>query len=132
MNKNKITPAQGRADTTDKQWNWKCGVKFPYVSHLQSPPKWRKNEDQDNVFQILGDIGNAARMQLVVNTLIGTVAAGLAESMALAEKIGLDPAEVLRVLMLSDAASSLVETKGTGTQHAKSWARDLSLCDSLR
>lgn len=59
-------------------------------------------------------------MQLVVNTLIGTVAAGLAESMALAEKIGLDPAEVLRVLMLSDAASSLVETKGTGTQHAKS------------
>ena len=46
--------------------------------------------------------------------LTGTVAAGLAESMALAEKIGLDQAELLRVLMLSDVASSLVETKGTG------------------
>lgn len=66
------------------------------------------------MFHFSGDIGNAARMKLVVNMLIGTVAAGLAESMALAEKIGLDQAALLRVLMLSDVASSLVETKGTG------------------
>ncbi len=63
---------------------------------------------------VSGDIGNAARMKLVANMLVGTMAAALAESMALAEKIGLDQAELLRVLMMSDVASSLVESKGSG------------------
>ncbi len=53
-------------------------------------------------------------MKLVVNMLMGTVIAGLAESMALAEKIGLDQAELLRVLMMSTVQSPLLETKGTG------------------
>ncbi|XP_061185348.1 uncharacterized protein LOC133197103 [Saccostrea echinata] len=44
------------------------------------------------------DIGAATRMKLIVNMVMGTVVAGLAEAMAMAEKVGLDQEDVAEVL----------------------------------
>jgi len=57
-------------------------------------------------------------MKLVLNLFMGTVLAGLAESLALAEKVGLDQEEVLQILDISPAACPLVKFKGHG-QYAK-------------
>ena len=50
---------------------------------------------------------------------MGTVLAGLAESMALAEHIGLDQEEVLKILTLSPVSCPLVRTKGKGKYPSK-------------
>ena len=63
---------------------------------------------------ISGEIGCAAKMKLVLNLFMGTVIAGLAESLALAEKVGLDQEGVLQILDLSPVACPLVKTKGHG------------------
>ncbi len=61
-----------------------------------------------------GEIGSAAKMGLVVNLLGSTILAGLAESLALAEKVGLDQEEVLQILQLSAYNCSFIKSKGTG------------------
>lgn len=61
-----------------------------------------------------GEMGFATKMKLVLNMLMGTMLAGLAETMALAEKIGLNTAEVLNILSHTTGSSSLLRTKGTG------------------
>lgn len=61
----------------------------------------------------LGEIGTAAKMKLVVNLMIGSMLAGLAETLALAEKVGLDQDEVLHILELSPASCPFIKTKGT-------------------
>lgn len=64
-----------------------------------------------NVFNLV-DLGMASKMQIVLNALYGTTLAGLAESLSLASKVGLDPSEVLEVLGHSSASSSLIREKG--------------------
>jgi len=59
-------------------------------------------------------MGFATKMKLVLNMLMGTMLAGLAETMALAEKIGLNAAEVLNILSHTMGSSALLRTKGTG------------------
>ena len=66
------------------------------------------------MFYYVGEVGSATKMKLVISMLMGTVLAGLAESMALAEHIGLDQEEVLKILTLSPVSCPLVRTKGKG------------------
>jgi len=59
-------------------------------------------------------MGYATKMKLVLNMLMGTMLAGLAETLALAEKVGLNTANVLNILSHTSGSSSLLRTKGTG------------------
>jgi 3-hydroxyisobutyrate dehydrogenase len=56
-------------------------------------------------------------MKLVLNYVMGTTLAGLAEGMALAEKIGLNTAEMLNILSHTPVSSPFLRTKGTGAVH---------------
>jgi len=60
----------------------------------------------------LGEMGLATRMKLVLNMLVGTTLAGLAESLALAGKLGLNINDVLEVLSHSSASSQFIREKG--------------------
>ncbi|XP_059619118.1 cytokine-like nuclear factor N-PAC isoform X3 [Phlebotomus argentipes] len=60
----------------------------------------------------LGDVGNASRMNLVLQMIAGISLAGLSESMALAERAGLQTKDVLEVLELTNMASPLILEKG--------------------
>lgn len=53
-------------------------------------------------------------MKLVLNILIGSTLAGLAESLALASKLGLDTNEVLQIINNSTASSQFLREKGSG------------------
>lgn len=63
---------------------------------------------------ILGEVGSATKMKLVLNILIGSTLAGLAESLALASKLGLDTNEVLQIINNSTASSQFLREKGSG------------------
>jgi 3-hydroxyisobutyrate dehydrogenase len=56
----------------------------------------------------LGPLGSGATMKLVSNLLIGVQAAALAEALVLAERAGLDPAQVAEVVTSGSAASPVV------------------------
>jgi 3-hydroxyisobutyrate dehydrogenase-like beta-hydroxyacid dehydrogenase len=60
----------------------------------------------------LGPWGNAARMKLVVNLVLGLNRAVLAEGLAFARACGLDPAVSLGVLQAGAAYSRVMDTKG--------------------
>lgn len=60
----------------------------------------------------LGPWGAGARMKLVVNLVLGLNRAVLAEGLAFAEHLGVDPRQALDVLQASPAASRVMETKG--------------------
>uniref|UniRef100_T1JPD6 3-hydroxyisobutyrate dehydrogenase n=1 Tax=Strigamia maritima TaxID=126957 RepID=T1JPD6_STRMM len=60
----------------------------------------------------LGDVGNAAKMNLVINVMMGTMLAGLAEGMALADRAGLQQKDVLEVLELSSLSCNAILDKG--------------------
>lgn len=60
----------------------------------------------------LGPAGSGSRMKLAVNLVLGLNRAVLAEGLAYAESIGLDPAATLEVLGVSPAASAVMATKG--------------------
>jgi len=61
----------------------------------------------------LGEVGNAARMKLVHQMLMGTVMAGLAESIALAESVGLDLNMVQHLFEISVLSCPLIKNKGS-------------------
>jgi len=61
-----------------------------------------------------GEMGQATKMKLVLNMLMGTMLAGLAETMALSEKIGLNTVQVLNILSHTVGSSALLRSKGTG------------------
>jgi 3-hydroxyisobutyrate dehydrogenase-like beta-hydroxyacid dehydrogenase len=63
------------------------------------------------VFQI-GGIGAAARMKLASNLVLGLNRAALAEGLAFAEAIGIDPAAALEVFKGSSAYSRAMDVKG--------------------
>lgn len=65
-----------------------------------------------------GETTSGCKMKLVVNMLMGTFVAGLAESLALADKVGLDQDALLQILDLSVMSCPLVRSKGQGkTEH---------------
>jgi 3-hydroxyisobutyrate dehydrogenase-like beta-hydroxyacid dehydrogenase len=103
-------------------------------------------EDATTCFQamgkktfFLGETGNGVKMKLVVNMMMGTVMAGLAEAMSLAEKIGLDQDELLQVLDLSSLASPIIRSKGNAIMSSKfetnfplqHQQKDLRLCINM-
>jgi 3-hydroxyisobutyrate dehydrogenase-like beta-hydroxyacid dehydrogenase len=62
-----------------------------------------------------GEVGSATSMKLVINTLYGAMLAGLAETLALGEKVGLQQEMILEILGLLPIASPLIASKGDGT-----------------
>lgn len=62
-------------------------------------------------------------MKLIVNMVMGTVVAGLAEAMAMAEKVGLDQEDVAEVLSVGALSCPTVVHKSQG----KSYRRGVSL-----
>ncbi|XP_030836525.1 putative oxidoreductase GLYR1 isoform X1 [Strongylocentrotus purpuratus] len=60
----------------------------------------------------LSDTGNAARMKLVINMIIGGVMCCFAEGMALADKSGLSQSVLLDILNLGSIANPLISGKG--------------------
>ena len=64
-----------------------------------------------NVFYV-GSTGNAAKMKLVSNLVLGLNRAALAEGLVFAESIGIDPSSALEVLRGSAAYSRQMDTKG--------------------
>lgn len=60
----------------------------------------------------LGDVGNASRMNLVLQMISGIQVAALAEAMALADRAGLQQKDVLEVLELTSMASPQMLDKG--------------------
>ncbi len=69
-----------------------------------------------NVFHV-GGSGAAARMKLVTNLVLGLNRAALAEGLAFAETLGLNPVATLEVLQASAAYSRQMDTKGSKMIH---------------
>ncbi|KAL5012099.1 hypothetical protein ScPMuIL_010650 [Solemya velum] len=68
----------------------------------------------------LGDeVGGATRMKLIVNMVMGTVMASLAEGMAMAEKVGLDQEDVAEVLSLGSLSCPTVIHKSQAILNQK-------------
>lgn len=62
----------------------------------------------------LGEVGNASKMNLVLQLMAGVTLAALAESMALADRAGLQQKDVLEVLELTSLACPAILDKGKG------------------
>ncbi|XP_029715238.1 cytokine-like nuclear factor N-PAC isoform X1 [Aedes albopictus] len=60
----------------------------------------------------MGDVGNATKMNLVLQMISGVMLAGLAEGLALADRAGLQQKDVLEVLELTSMSSEMVMQKG--------------------
>jgi 3-hydroxyisobutyrate dehydrogenase-like beta-hydroxyacid dehydrogenase len=60
----------------------------------------------------VGDTGDGARMKLVTNLVLGINRAALAEGLALAEAMGLDPTRTLEVMRSGAAYSRIMDSKG--------------------
>jgi len=60
----------------------------------------------------LGEVGNASKMNLVLQTVLGVTLAGLAEGMALADRAGLQQKDVMEVLELTGLACPTLLGKG--------------------
>ena len=60
----------------------------------------------------LGDTGNAARMKLANNLVMGSMLAALGEGMALASKSGLDTAQLLEILDSGAMSNPMFRLKG--------------------
>ncbi|KAJ3675347.1 hypothetical protein LUZ60_004389 [Juncus effusus] len=60
----------------------------------------------------LGEVGNGARMKLVVNMIMGSMMNALSEGLCLADKSGLSPQTLLDVLDLGACANPMFRMKG--------------------
>lgn len=60
----------------------------------------------------VGESGDGARLKLVTNLVLGLNRAALAEGLALADAMGLDPAMALKVLRSGAAYSRIMDSKG--------------------
>lgn len=61
-----------------------------------------------------GEVGNASKMNLVLQLMEGVTVAGLAEGMALADRAGLQQKDVLEVMELTSLACPTMLKKGKG------------------
>ncbi|KAG1714688.1 putative oxidoreductase GLYR1 [Nymphon striatum] len=73
------------------------------LSEQTGVPKTRENK---------GEIGNASKMNLIVNLILGTTMAGLAEGMALADRAGLMQKDLLEILEQSSLSCPIFTEKG--------------------
>jgi len=64
---------------------------------------------------VSGEVGNASKMNLVLQLMAGVTLAGMAEGMALADRAGLNQKDVMEILMLTSLACPLIREKGEGT-----------------
>ena len=60
----------------------------------------------------LGDVGNGAKMKLVVNMVMGSMMGGFCEGLALAKESGLELAELLDVLSIGALSNPMFNIKG--------------------
>ncbi len=60
----------------------------------------------------LGEVGNASKMNLVLQLMSGVALAGLAEGMALADRAGLQQKDIMEVLQLTGLACPVMLEKG--------------------
>lgn len=60
----------------------------------------------------LGEVGNGAKMKLVVNMIMGSMMNAFSEGLVLADKSGLDPQTLLDVLDLGAIANPMFKLKG--------------------
>ncbi|WVZ16419.1 hypothetical protein V8G54_009401 [Vigna mungo] len=60
----------------------------------------------------LGDVGNGAKMKLVVNMIMGSMMNAFSEGLTLAERSGLNPATLLDVLDLGAISNGMFKLKG--------------------
>ncbi|OAY63881.1 glyoxylate/succinic semialdehyde reductase 1 [Ananas comosus] len=60
----------------------------------------------------LGEVGNGAKMKLVVNMIMGSMMNALSEGLCLADKSGLNPQTLLDVLDLGGVANPMFKLKG--------------------
>ncbi|KAK8734192.1 hypothetical protein OTU49_006052, partial [Cherax quadricarinatus] len=60
----------------------------------------------------LGEVGNASKMNLVLQVMAGVTLAGLAEGMALADRAGLQQKDVMEIMELTSLACPLMIEKG--------------------
>ncbi|XP_049287754.1 putative oxidoreductase GLYR1 homolog isoform X3 [Anopheles funestus] len=87
----------------------------------------------------LGDVGNATKMNLILQMISGITLAGVAEAMALADRAGLQQKDVLEVLELTSMSSEMMLQKGNAIikgefpthQALKHMQKDLKLALSL-
>ncbi|XP_046363125.1 putative oxidoreductase GLYR1 isoform X4 [Haliotis rufescens] len=69
-------------------------------------------------FYLGNEVGTATRMKLIHNMLLGTVMAGLAEAMALAEKVGIDMEDLSEVLSLGSLSCPTINHKSQAIVNA--------------
>jgi 3-hydroxyisobutyrate dehydrogenase-like beta-hydroxyacid dehydrogenase len=63
---------------------------------------------------IIGEVGSASKMNLVLQLMMGVAVAGVAEGMALADRAGLQQRDVLEIFELTTLACPLLLEKGKG------------------
>ncbi|VVC24316.1 6-phosphogluconate dehydrogenase, domain 2,3-hydroxyisobutyrate dehydrogenase, NAD-binding domain,6- [Cinara cedri] len=61
---------------------------------------------------LLGNIGSATKMNLVLNTIIAVPVVGLAEGMALSDRAGLPAIDVINILRMTSLKCLLLLEKG--------------------
>ncbi|CAH1393622.1 unnamed protein product [Nezara viridula] len=61
----------------------------------------------------MGETGNASRLYLIIESVAGVALAGLGECMALADRAGLDPKDVLEIIKISQINCPLIVEKAT-------------------
>ncbi|MEQ1852520.1 MAG: NAD(P)-dependent oxidoreductase [Chthoniobacteraceae bacterium] len=79
----------------------------------------------------VGPCGSGARMKLVTNLVLGLNRAALAEGLAFAQQLGLDPAHALDVMRRSMAYSRIMDTKG-GKMVAQNFTPEAKLSQHLK
>lgn len=80
----------------------------------------------------LGEVGNASKMNLVLQLMAGVTLAALAESMALADRAGLQQKDVLEVLELTSLACPAILEKGKGKRRFGSGSCLNHVCINLQ
>jgi glyoxylate/succinic semialdehyde reductase len=67
----------------------------------------------------LGEVGQGAKMKLVVNMIMGSMMGAFAEGLTLSEKCDLDPDTLLQVISLGAIASPMFALKGPSMNAGK-------------
>uniref|UniRef100_T1HKM5 Cytokine-like nuclear factor N-PAC n=1 Tax=Rhodnius prolixus TaxID=13249 RepID=T1HKM5_RHOPR len=60
----------------------------------------------------LGEVGNASKMNLVIQMIAGITLAGLAEGLALADRCGLQQSDILEVISMTSLKCPMISEKG--------------------
>ena len=68
---------------------------------------------------MIGEVGSASKMNLVLQLMMGVAVAGVAEGMALADRAGLQQRDVLEIFELTSLSSPLLMEKGKGTLYSE-------------